>query len=595
MIVAPPARESRKKSTYGGGVLLLLLVFVSSVPSPAQQALRSSNTMPGESRFQVAHARQPEANTLPPPGREQLPSFVQSLSAKNGQFEVIVGQGRLITLTDDLSVPGRPSPVVAVSDPTVVDFDIVGPRHIRVNGQRIGATDLSIITADRESLTLEVLVVPDLDVLRARIRAAFPDAQVELAALRQNIIVEGQARDPRQVAQIIQLLESYLEAIQPLRTTAGGQRAGAGAGPPSEPLLPPDDPDLDDPDAPPPEVETLPEGARPPPRLQPIPTQIINLLRIPGPQQVVLKVQVAELNRTALRQFGTSLLVQNGTGALGSTVGPPYSPVGDGGSGLLGLLNPVAGTTSSVFGILDSGNVNLLINALRQNQVLTILAEPNLVAMHGQEASFLAGGEFPVPVPQPGGGVGLVTIEYRSFGVGLTFVPYILDDETIRLSVSPEVSSIDFSAGIVIQGTAVPGLSTRRTNTVVQLGEGQTLAISGILQVELEGNTTRVPGLGDIPYIGALFRNTTSQTVEKELVVLVTPHLVEAMHHDQVPMLPGEDVLEPDDHELFVRGRIERRSWQPYRATASWDDPLGVEHQRQLESQFIYGPHGYSD
>lgn len=594
MIADPPVREVKYADRWGGGVLLLLLLFVYADSSSAQQSFRTSSAPSAETSYRVAHGRQPEAGALPPPAREQLPSFVQSLSSKNGQFEVIVGQGRLITLTDDLSVPGRPSPVVAVSDPTVLDFDIVGPRHIRINGQRIGATDLSIITADRESLTLEVLVVPDLDILRARIRAAFPDAQVELAALRQNIIVEGQARDPRQVAQIIQLLESYLDAIQPIRTTAGGQRAGAGAAAPSDSMFPPDEPTPDDPDAPPPEVETLPEGARPPPRLQPIPTQIINLLRVPGPQQVVLKVQVAELNRTALRQFGTSMLVQNGTGALGSTIGPPYPP-GGGGSGLLGLLDPVAGTTSSVFGILDSGNVNLLINALRQNQVLTILAEPNLVAMHGQEASFLAGGEFPVPVPQPGGGVGLVTIEYRSFGVGLNFVPYILDDETIRLSVTPEVSSIDFSAGIVIQGTAVPGLSTRRTNTVVQLGEGQTLAISGILQVELEGNTTRVPGLGDIPYIGALFRNTTSQTVEKELVVLVTPHLVEAMRHDQVPMLPGEDVLEPDDHELFVKGRIERRSWQPYRATASWDDPLGVEHQRQLESQFIYGPHGYSD
>jgi pilus assembly protein CpaC len=573
---------------------LLLLTCLFATPGFAQQTLRPTGQMPVESRFVVGGARQSEPERIPPPGREQLPSFVQSLSAKNGQFEIIVGQGRLLTLTDDLSAVGKPSPVVAVSDPTVVDFDIVGPRHIRINGQRIGATDLSIITGDRESLALEVHVVPDLDILRARLRGAFPDALIELAALRQNIIVEGQARDARQVTQIIELIEAYLEAIQPIRT-AGAGGAGGGAGTPSEPLLPPvDESDPDDPDAPPPEVETLPEGSRPPPRLQATPSQVINLLRVPGPQQVVLKVQVAELNRTAFRQLGTSLLVQNGTGALGSTIGPAYPPSG-GGAGLLGMLDPVSASTSSVFGILDSGNVNILINALRQNQVLTILAEPNLVAMHGQEANFLAGGEFPVPVPQPGGTVGLVTIEYRSFGVSLNFVPYILDDETIRLSVSPEVSSIDFSSGVVIQGTSVPGISTRRTSTVVQLAEGETLAISGILQVELEGSTSRIPGLGDIPYIGAMFRNTTSQSVEKELVVLVTPHLVEAMRHDEVPMLPGEDVLEPDDHEFFFKGRIEKRSWQPYRATASWDDPLGVEHQRQLESKFIYGPHGYSE
>jgi pilus assembly protein CpaC len=323
--------------------------------------------------------------------------------------------------------------------------------------------------------------------------------------------------------------------------------------------------------------------------------QVINLLRVPGPQQVVLKVQVAELNRTAFRQLGNTMLIQNGTGALGSTIGPPYPPVAGGGAGLLGLLDPVGGTTSSVFGVLDSGNVNFIIQALRENSVLSILAEPNLVAMHGQEANFLAGGEFPVPVPQPGSAAGLVTIQYRSFGVGLTFIPYILDDETIRLSVAPEVSSIDFSAGVTIQGTAVPGINTRRTSTVVQLREGQTLAISGILQVELEGTTTRVPGLGDLPYIGALFRNNSSSTVEKELVVLVTPHMVEALHHDEIPMLPGEDVLEPTDHELFIKGRIEKRAWQPYRATAAWDDPLNIEHRRQLESKYIYGPHGYSE
>ena len=576
---------------------LLLLTCFSTI-GIAQQSSPTVMKFSSEYEGNLALARQPGTNTLPPAGREHLPSFIKSLSAKDAHFEVIVGQGRLLTLSQDLSFPGKPSPLVATADPTVIDFDIVGPRHIRINGVRIGATDLSIVTADRESFSMEVHVVPDLDFLRARIRSAFPDALVDLAALRQNIVVEGQARDTRQVAQIIQMIEAYLDAIQPIRTTgSGGTRSGdSPSSEPSTALVPAEGEEgRDDFGARPVEVEIIPEGSRAPPRLQPVPSQVINLLRVPGPQQVVLKVQVAELNRTALRAFGTSLLVQNGTGALGSTVGPPYPPGMDGGAGLLGLLDPVGGTTSSVFGILDSGNVNLLINVLRSNQVLTILAEPNLVAMHGQEANFLAGGEFPVPVPQPGGTVGLVTIEYRSFGVGLTFIPYIIDDETIRLSVAPEVSSIDFSTGVSVQGTAVPGISTRRTSTVVQLAEGQTLAISGILQVELEGSTTRVPGLGDIPYIGALFRNTTSQSVEKELVIMVTPHLVEAMHHEQIPMLPGEDVRAPDDHEFYFKGHIEKRTWKPYRATAAWDDPLELEHRRQLESDFIYGPYGYSE
>jgi len=271
---------------------------------------------------------------------------------------------------------------------------------------------------------------------------------------------------------------------------------------------------------------------------------VINLIRVPGPQQVMLKVQFAELNRTALRQLGVSFLFQNGRTAIGSTIGGPLSG-GLGGGGLAGLLSPVAGGSTTAFAIFDQGNANFLFNALRRNQVVRVLAEPNLVAMHGETASFLAGGEFPVPVPQTGGGAGgsLITIEYKNFGVSLGFTPFILDEEQIRLSIETEVSTIDFSTGIVIQGTAVPGISTRRTKTVVQLREGQTLAISGLLQTEMDAQTDRIPGLGDLPYIGAMFRNNSGKAVERELIVLVTPFMVDAMEPDEIPMLPGEEIL----------------------------------------------------
>jgi pilus assembly protein CpaC len=330
---------------------------------------------------------------------------------------------------------------------------------------------------------------------------------------------------------------------------------------------------------------------------------IINLIHVPGPQQVLLKVQVAELNRTALRNLSVSMLFQNDGFAIGSGVGPRLLNRTTAGGGaaatdaLLGLINPLTGgTTSTLFGVFDQGGANVFVDALRRNQVLKILAEPNLVAMNGQEANFLSGGEFPVPVPQPSStGVGLVTIQFKPFGVGLKFVPYILDDGKVRLSVAPEVSSIDFNTGIVIQGTSVPGINTRRTSTTVELQEGQTLAISGILQVTIDGTTARIPGLGDLPYIGALFSNNSSETVEKELVVLVTPYLVKAMEPEQVPELPGADVLSPDDCEFYLQGRIEKRACRPYRATTAWDDPLGVQHRRRWESQQICGPYGYTE
>jgi pilus assembly protein CpaC len=239
-----------------------------------------------------------------------------------------------------------------------------------------------------------------------------------------------------------------------------------------------------------------------------------------------------------------------------------------------------------------------MLSALRQNSVLKILAEPNLVAMNGHQARFLAGGEFPVPVPQSGagGGPATITVQYKKFGVQLDFVPYILDDDVIRLSVDPEVSSVDFTLGIELSGTKVPGLNTRNAHTVVELHEGQTLAMAGLMQLSLTNQAIRIPGLGDLPYIGPFFSNNTANRVEKELVVLVTPYLVEAMHPDEVPPRPGDEVNEPNDLEFYLLGRIQGRTGDAaFRSTTNIDDPLDCVRRMKLESRCIQGPNGYSN
>jgi pilus assembly protein CpaC len=231
--------------------------------------------------------------------------------------------------------------------------------------------------------------------------------------------------------------------------------------------------------------------------------------------------------------------------------------------------------------------------------MLKILAEPNLVALHGHAASFLAGGEFPVPVPQvsAGGASPTITVRFKEFGVKLGFIPYILDGDSIRLSVAPEVSNIDFTIAttLVAGGSPVPGLNTRKARTTVELRQGQTLAIAGLMQLELNGQTERIPGVGDLPIIGPFFSNTSTGRVEKELVVLVTPYLVEAMTKDQVPPTPGDDVKEPNDLEFFLLNRIEGRTGKDFRATTAWDDPLGLVRQLNLERRCMSGPSGYSD
>jgi len=545
---------------------------------------------------------------------DDLKKFVKELSQNDATIQVIVRQGRLISLQADLVKKGQANPLIAVGDPRVIDVEPVGLRHLRVTGRTMGVTDLAIVTADGKNYNFEVEVVADLSLLKARLKQSFPDAEIELNHLRQHIIVGGQARDSRQVAQILAMIGTYLATVEAAGSVEGKDQRGDGrTGRGVAPVQPrAKSPDAKQPAAgEEPEVPAAltPEGEKPDVKSALTQPQIINLLRVPGPQQILLKVQVAELNRTALRQLGVNFLIQDQNFAIGQSVGGAIPGATGGGAAggtgtgtgalgpLLGLVDPLSGGATA-FGVFERGKANFFFTALRQNQVLKVLAEPNLVAMNGQTASFLAGGEFPVPVPQAtgsGAGGGTITIQYKEFGVKLDFVPYIMDDDRIRLAVQPEVSSIDFTLGTTIQGTSVPALNTRRTNTTVELREGQTLAISGILQVTLDGTTARIPGLGDLPYIGSMFRNTSSTSQEKELIVMVTPYLVQPMEPDQVLPKPGDDVDDPTDIELYLLGRIERRACRAdFRATTAWDDPLDVEKRRRIEERNVIGPYGYT-
>jgi pilus assembly protein CpaC len=181
--------------------------------------------------------------------------------------------------------------------------------------------------------------------------------------------------------------------------------------------------------------------------------------------------------------------------------------------------------------------------------------------------------------------------------VHLNFLPVILDNDVVRLTVDPEVSSIDFTIGttLVAGGSPVPGLNTRKAHTTVELQPGQTLAIAGLLQLTLTGETTRIPGLGDLPVLGPLFSNTTGSRIEKELVVLVTPYLVSPMDHNQVPPGPGDEVGEPNDLEFYLLNRIEGRTGRDWRSTTNGYDPLRFQRLLHLESKYVHGPSGFSE
>ena len=549
-----------------------------------------------------------ESWPVPRQGQDAAPvaSLVAGMRGNDAVIKLVVGQGRLLTLKSDIASQNG-SALIAAGDPTVADFTVLSnPRMIRLVGKRPGISDLSVVCADGQVFGFEVQVLFDLDLVAAHLRQAFPNDLFRLSQLRDVVLVEGEARSLVEIGDVLRMIEADLIAAQ--STAWEMQRGGRGpSGPPTEGdnALRPAPVSGAAPgavgetgnqialnrDA---TSEKMTGRARAP--------RIINLIRVPGVHQVMLQVRVAELDRTALRQIGADLLGVNP--ATGNIYGTSLGNSTVTASGLLGLggiasaASGAAAGNTTAFGIFPSANFEILIHALRENSLLSIMAEPNLMAMSGMQASFLAGGQFYIPVSQGGAGSAstAVSAQAQNFGVQLNFTPYVLADESIRLNVNPIVSNVDtgLNVSLVAGGSPVPGLDIRQASTTVEMRQGQTLAIAGLLSVTVNASTSRIPGLGDLPYIGPLFSNTSHQRVEKELLVLVTPYLVAPMEPGQVPCLPGADVKDPTDLEFFLKNRIEGRKEGYYRATANWDMPLQCRRAIQLDKNCVSGPVGFS-
>ncbi len=296
------------------------------------------------------------------------------------------------------------------------------------------------------------------------------------------------------------------------------------------------------------------------------PDRVINGLRVDGVQQVQLCVVIAAVDRTLERQLGFSF-VEQGNHQFASSIFP------GGGSltstlltGASGVTGTVTGSPNAVFGIVNNKEGFLgVLNALRTEGVTKILAEPRLLTESGKTASFLSGGEQAVPVPA---GLGQVGVQFEEFGTRLNFLPIVLGDGRIHLEVEPEFSALSAANGTTIQGTTVPGRTTQRVHTTVDIEPGQTLAIGGLIQNTVQATAVKFPVLGDLPYIGVAFSTKDYTENEQELIVLVTPHLVDPMSCDQLPkLLPGMETRSPDDCELFLEGILEaprgqRTAWQ---------------------------------
>jgi pilus assembly protein CpaC len=284
--------------------------------------------------------------------------------------------------------------------------------------------------------------------------------------------------------------------------------------------------------------------------------RIVNLLQVGGNQEVMLKVVVAEMSRTLKREFGMNFnaLIEAGSGTIN------VASFIQGLSGPADAMGEIPISDAVNFAALLTGygaleQLAVFLDALDERGLAKVLAEPTLLARSGETASFLVGGEVPIPIAQ-GGAFGSITVEFKDFGVGLGFTPTVLGPDRIHLQVAPEVSEVDFTLGTEVSGTVVPGFIVRRATTAVELKDGQSFAIAGLLSESVRELSGRYPLLGDIPILGNLFRSSLYQKAQTELVIIVTPHLVKPLGPGPHP-LPTDSFIEPSALEFYLLGKLE--------------------------------------
>ncbi len=449
----------------------------------------------------------------------------------------VTGDGELIRVPVNKSVMvdfNMPVREARLAKADIAEVTATSPQQLLVTGKAFGTTQLIVLLNEHEQRVFDLSVELELELLEAAIRTAIPRARVKAYALMNSVVLSGSVPDADSARRAMEI---------------------AGVFSP----------------------------------------QVMNQMRVAGTQQVLLRCTVAELNRRAVRQLGFNgwlggddfrdmFLVNNLDQINPSNIGAPQAAPFSGTAAVPFVAGedgiPIQGRTTLSFGF-PRVQMQIFVQALRENALLRVLAEPNLVAINGQEASFLAGGEFPVPIPSDDG----IGIEYREFGVKLRFTPAVVNENLIRLKVAPEVSEPDFTTAVTVLGTTVPGLAQRRAETVVELGNGQTFAIGGLLSERTRAVSRAVPGLGEIPVLGALFRSVDFQSDESELVILVTPELVEPVAPGQITYVPGATYTEPNDFELFMLGLVEGEKSR----TSPTLEPR-VNYTWPVKTEELYGP-----
>jgi pilus assembly protein CpaC len=375
----------------------------------------------------------------------------------------------------------RPVGRFSVSNPEIAEAVLVTPDQVLVNGKTSGQVNfIAWETTGGQFLVFDVYVRANLSLIDSQIRALFPKDDIRLSQAAGSVVISGSVANATTAAQV----QGVIEAAN---------------------------------------------------------FKVVNMLTSPvsNASQIQLEVRVAEVNRNRLRDYGTSFLTNGQTGGYANSGGGP-SQISD---SVIGAASAIMQPALNLLLFNKGLNSAAMLRVLRQEGAFRELAEPNLIAMNGQQASFLAGGEFPVPVLQTGQNGNGITIVWKEYGIRLNFKPTIIDEDHIRLELEPEVSTIDFANGVRFNGFVVPALRTRRAKTGIELRDGQSFALAGLLDNTETKTLSRIPIVSDIPVIGALFKSKSFEKKETELMFFVTAHMVKPVNSDDLPNMRGMDGL----------------------------------------------------
>jgi len=443
----------------------------------------------------MAEAAKPKGKRWVKPTRSVATRPMSGVQRPAGEVYLSKGRSQLLTL---------PAPIaeVFITNDAVADIKVKSPTQLYVYGKEKGETSFYVTGNDgRVIYSADIRVAQNINSIEEILKAAMPESDISVVMAGQTMLLLGTAASPEDSAQAQSIADSMIN-----------------------PGI-----NLSDPAA-----------------LRDI--VVINRLRVATPMQVTLQVRIAEVNRSLIKEFNSSLRTLDSTSGFKFGITQGRDGVSLNGAGG-GTINPIGGTLTTLgfLGKLFGLDIGTALDIGETQGFVSTLASPSLTALSGQTANFLAGGQLPIPVRTPVSGGGYITtVEFKPYGVNLTFTPKVMADGRISLAVSPEVSDLDFSNSVTIDGATIPSLSTRSAKTMVELGSGQSFVIGGLLRTTGGNTLTKTPGIGDVPVLGALFRSNSYRRNETELIIVVTPYLVKPVSADKI-VLPTDGYRSPTD------------------------------------------------